>query len=118
MEKTSSGLTQNVAGALAYFLGPVTGILFLLIEKENRFVRFHAMQSTVVFGLVFVANIVLSYIPIINVLWVIVMAPLSLVLLILWLYMMYQAYEGKEFKLPVIGDFADKQLQQLKVGKK
>ena len=62
---TSTGLAPNVAGALAYLLGPITGILFLVIEKENRFVRFHAMQSTVLcvawiivsFGLTFLTAV-------------------------------------------------------------
>ncbi len=58
--KTSSGLDQNLAGALAYLLGPITGILFLVLEKENRFVRFHAMQSTIL-GVGWIAvSIVLS----------------------------------------------------------
>jgi uncharacterized membrane protein len=45
---TSTGLAANVAGLLTYILGPITGVLFLVLEKENRFVRFHAMQSVVV----------------------------------------------------------------------
>jgi len=56
MEKTSTGLQENIAGLLCYVLGWVTGIIFLFIEKENKFVRFHAVQSIVVFG-------VLSIIP-------------------------------------------------------
>ena len=50
MEKTSTGLQENVAGLLCYVLGWVTGLIFILIEKENKFVRFHAMQSIVTFG--------------------------------------------------------------------
>lgn len=115
MEKISSGLSQNVAGALTYFLGPVTGILFLLIEKQNKFVRFHAMQSTILFGGYFVLNWVSWYIPVINAIWGIISIPLSLLVLILWLYLMYQAYQGKEYKLPVVGDFAEKQLGKIKV---
>ncbi|MDP1710595.1 MAG: hypothetical protein Q8L46_01495 [candidate division WWE3 bacterium] len=113
LEKISSGLSQNVAGALTYFLGPVTGILFLLIEKQNKFVRFHAMQSTMLFGGYFVLTWVLWYIPLINVVWGIISIPLSLLVLILWLYLMYQAYEGKEYKLPVVGDFAAQQLGKI-----
>ena len=50
MSDTSSGLTENVAGLLCYVLGWITGVIFLLIESENKFVRYHAMQSIVVFG--------------------------------------------------------------------
>ena len=45
----------KLMGALAYLLGPITGILFLLMEKGNKFVRFHAMQSTILFGGLFVS---------------------------------------------------------------
>jgi len=115
LEKSSSSLPQNVAGALTYFLGFITGILFLLIEKENRFVRFHAMQSTILFGGAFVLSWILGYIPVINVLWFIISIPLGIGLLIVWLYLMYQAYQGVEYKLPVVGEFAAKQLGKLKV---
>ena len=50
MEKTSTGLDENVAGLLCYVLGWVSGLVFILIEQENNFVRFHAMQSIIVFG--------------------------------------------------------------------
>ena len=49
---SSTGLQPNVAGALSYLLGIITGVLFLVIEKENRFVRFHAAQSITAFGVV------------------------------------------------------------------
>ena len=57
--KTSSGMQANVAGLLCYLLGVITGIIFILIEKENKFVRFHAMQSIIVFGGLFVINMIL-----------------------------------------------------------
>ena len=114
MAENSSGLSKNVAGALTYFLGFVTGILFLLIEKEDRFVRFHAMQSTLLFGGYFVINFVMSYIPVVDVLWAIISIPLGLAIFVLWLYLMYQAYQGNEYHLPVVGDFAEEQLGKLK----
>ena len=110
MEKISSGLSQNVAGALAYFLGPVTGILFLLIEKQNKFVRFHAMQSTLTFGGVFVLNIVLGFIPILG--WI-AGTLMSLVSLILWVFLMYEAFNNEEYELPVVGDIARKQMEKV-----
>ncbi|HLD96557.1 MAG TPA: hypothetical protein VI794_02495 [Patescibacteria group bacterium] len=115
MAKTQIGLEENLTGALAYLLGFVSGIFLLLTEKQNKFVRFHAMQSTVLTGGYFVFNFVIGYVPVVNVLWWVISVPLGLVLLILWFYLMYQAYQGVQYKLPVVGDIAEKQLSKLKV---
>ena len=56
-----SGLPENVAGALAYVLGPVTGVLFLVLEKKSKFVRFHAMQSLITFGGLFVIGSTITF---------------------------------------------------------
>ena len=109
-EKGGTGLQSNIAGALAYFLGPVTGILFLLIEKDNKFVRFHAMQSTLTFGGIFVLNIVLGFIPILG--WI-AGSLVSLVSLVLWIFLMYKAFNNEEYELPVIGDLARKQVEKV-----
>ncbi len=111
VKKGGTGLQSNIAGALAYFLGPVTGILFLLIEKENKFVRFHAMQSVLTFGGIFVLNIVLGFIPLLG--WM-AGTLLSLVSLVLWLFLMYQAFQNKEYELPVVGEIARKQVEKIK----
>ena len=115
MEKTNINFNQNIIGAFAYLFGFLTGIFFLLVEKKSKFVRFHAMQSTVLTGGYFVLNFVIGYIPVVNVLWLVISVPLGLALLVLWFYLMYQAYQGKEYKLPVVGDIAEKQLGKLKV---
>ena len=111
---TATGLTQNLAGALAYLLGPVTGILFLVIEKENRFVRFHAMQSTLLSIAWIIVSVVISFFSAVPVLGWIVGILTSLVLglggFILWLFLMWQAFQNREFELPVIGALARKQL--------
>src|ERR671920_532767 len=57
---TATGLPANVAGALAYVLGPITGILFYVLEKDNRFIRFHAAQSIAVSVLMIILSIVLG----------------------------------------------------------
>ena len=62
--KTSTGIQPNVAALLAYLLGVVSGLIFFLIEKENKFVKFHAMQSIIVSGGLFVVSFVLMFIPI------------------------------------------------------
>ena len=109
-KKTSVGLEENIEGALAYLLGFVTGIVFLLIEKESQFVRFHAMQSTVTFIVIFIVNVILGYIPFIG--WAL-NSIVSLVALILWLLGMYKAYKGELYKFPVFGDIAESQLGKL-----
>ncbi|MCK4331215.1 MAG: DUF4870 domain-containing protein [Dehalococcoidia bacterium] len=107
MEKTSIGLEANVAGLLCYVLGWISGLVFLLIEKENKFVRFHAMQSIIVFGVLSVASIVLGWIPVLN----LVIVPLISVLgLVLWIVLMVKAYQGEKYKLPWAGDLAEKQV--------
>ena len=106
--KTSTGMNQNVAGLLCYIAGWVTGLIFFLLEKENRFVRFHAMQSIITFGGLSALSMVLSWIPIVG--WFFLVSVLPLVWLILWILLMIKAYQGEMFKLPVIGDIAEKNI--------
>ena len=103
-ETTSTGFDANVAAALSYLVGFVTGIIFLLVEKDNRFVRFHAMQSTLVFAGIVALDILLQIVPILGALVVVfVVIPLSA---ILWLLLMFKAYQGEEYKLPLVGQMA------------
>lgn len=104
--KTSMGLEPNVAGLLCYVLGWVTGLVFFILEKENKFVRFHAMQSIIVFGALTVVNFVLMFIPIIG--WIIGWL-IWMLALILWIVLMIKAYQGKKYKLPWAGEIAEKQ---------
>jgi len=104
--KTSSGMQPNFAALLSYVLGFVTGLVFFLTEKENRFVRFHAMQA-ICFSLAMMAiSFALMFIPLIG--WVLI--PLVQIgTFVIWIICMVQAYQGKWFRLPVIGDVAAKQ---------
>ncbi|MCF8031127.1 MAG: DUF4870 domain-containing protein [Desulfohalobiaceae bacterium] len=102
--KTALGIDENVEALLCYVLGWLTGILFLFLEQENRFVRFHAMQSLVVFLTLFVLSLVVGLIPIIGTLISILILPVSL---ILWILLMFKAFQGEKYKLPWAGDFAD-----------
>ena len=105
MEKSSTGLEANIAGLLCYVLGWVSGLVFILIEKESKFVRFHAIQSIYVFGILTIALIVFGWIPVLNV----VLVPLIWVLwVILWIILIIKAYQGEKFKLPMVGDWAEK----------
>jgi uncharacterized membrane protein len=106
--KSSTGLDANVAAALTYLVGFITGVVFLAVEKDNRFVRFHAWQSTMVFGALFLIQVVLT----ITVVGWVLMAPLFLVQLVIWVLCMIKAFQGEMFKLPVIGEMAEKQLDK------
>ena len=103
-ERTSTGLDANVAAALSYLVGFVTGIIFLVVEKENRFVRFHALQSTLTFAGIVGIDILLQVVPFLGALLVIfVIMPASAVL---WLLLMFKAYQGEAFELPLVGPIA------------
>ena len=102
---------ENLMGAVSYLLGFVTGIIMLLVEKQSRFVRFHAMQSTMLFGGLFVVNIALGFIPILG--WLVGLI-LSFVAFILWIILMWKAFQGEMYKVPYIGEMAEKQLAKMK----
>ena len=105
MEKTAGGLDENVAAALTYLLGWITGVGFLLVEPSNRLVRFHARQSTIVFGGLSIAWFVAMTIPFIG--WFFAWLIIPYLSVALWLILMYKAYRGQRFKLPFAGDLAD-----------
>jgi len=106
-EKTGMGMEQNVAGLLCYLVGWVTGLVFFLMEKENKFVRFHAMQSIVVFGGLTVVSLIVGIIPVIG--WI-VSWLIGIVALVLWILLMVKAYQNQMYKLPWAGDFAEKHI--------
>ena len=110
----TTGLAPNVAGALSYVLGPITGVLFLVLEKENRFVRFHAAQS-ITTGLVLVAlsialsllSTVLAFVPVLG--WIVALllaVVMGLGSFVLWLLLMWRASQGKEWEVPFAGRLA------------
>ena len=103
--KSSTGMQPNVAALLSYLLGWITGLIFFLIEKENKFVRFNAMQSIVTFAGLGILQIILIFIPIVG--WIL-MPIVGLVSIILWIVLMVNAYQGKTIKLPIAGDIAEK----------
>jgi uncharacterized membrane protein len=122
--KSSTGLDENVASLLAYVFGLVSGLIFFFIEKDSRLVRFHGMQSTLLAGVFwvgemalwivsFVLALILSQIS--GLLGTLVWALISLVEFILfiavligWIMCMIKAYNGQYFKLPILGNFAEK----------
>ncbi len=99
----ATGLKKETAGALAYVLGPITGVIFLVLEKDP-FIRFHAMQSIVVFTGLFVLQWILG-------LTIVLLGLVPLVGIIgfvLWLILIYKAWQGQEWEVPGLGKFARK----------
>ena len=112
VSKSSTGMNENLAALLSYVLGFITGIIFFVIEKESRFVKFHAMQSILVSAALMVLSFVLGFIPFIGWIALILLGPVSFVL---WILLMVKAYKYVWFKLPVVGDIAEKQADAIKL---
>jgi uncharacterized membrane protein len=102
--KSSTGLQTNVAGLLCYLGAWVTGIIFLIIEKEDKTVRFHAIQSIVVFGFINILMIVFLRIPFVN---LFMMPILWIIWVIAWIALMLMTYQGKKTRVPVAANIAD-----------
>ena len=108
---SSEPIAENVAGMLAYFT-IVPAIIFLLIEpyNRNRFVRFHSFQCLFTVGALIVLHILLSFCSyFIPVLMFGVWGLLGLAELALWILLVVKAYQHQMFKLPIVGDMAEKQ---------
>ncbi len=109
-------IQPNLAALLSYLFGAIGGLIFFLMEKKNRYVRFHAMQSILLTAGVIVVDIVLAVldrIPVINFVSACIVSPIfGLGVLALWIFLMVQAFQGKMFKLPVIGDYAERYANQ------
>ena len=115
---TTTGLAPNTAGAVAYVLGPVSGLLLLVLEKQNRFVRFHAAQAVttgvLVVGIAIVLSMITSVLAFIPILGWLVSLLVSLVIglgsFMLWLALMWRAFNGDEWEVPIAGPFARRML--------
>lgn len=118
---SSTGLESNLAGALTYVLGFVTGVVFFLIEREDEFVRWHAAQSIAVFGGLVVLNVVLTVLGVVvglaldgvlgglvGLLLTLVGLALGLASLVAWIGLMVTAYQGKTVRVPVFAGVADR----------
>jgi uncharacterized membrane protein len=122
--KSSTGLDENVASLLAYLFHWVSGLIFFLIEKNSRLVRFHAMQSILLGGVFWIGEIALWILGFIVALilgqisgllgtlaWALIgLVELALLIavLIAWILCMVKAYGNQYFKLPILGNFAEK----------
>lgn len=99
--KTTTGLKRETAAALAYVLGPITGVIFLVLEKDS-FVKFHAMQSIVVFVGLFVIQAVLGF----TIILAILVPLVGVISFVLWLLLIYKAWQGEDWEVPFVGKFA------------
>jgi uncharacterized membrane protein len=100
-KKSTFGLDKNIVAAATYLLGWLTGVVFFIAEKDDKDIRFHALQSIMFFGLI----TILGMVPFIN----LILSPfLILIGLVGWIVLIVKAYQGEKFKLPVIGDYAEK----------
>ena len=104
--KTSSGLQPTHAALFSYVVGVLTGLLFFLMEKENRFVRFHAMQSICFSIGFFVLSLVVGAVPVMGGL---LTGLLNVIGIVVWIILMVKAGQGQWFRLPIVGDVAAKQ---------
>jgi uncharacterized membrane protein len=114
MAKTATGLDENVSGLLCYVGWWISGIVFFVLEHDNKYLRFHALQSIITFGPITVLLILIGsimWIPIIGWLFGIIGFFIFIIALILWIICMIKAYQGEKFKLPWSGDLAEKNLK-------
>jgi uncharacterized membrane protein len=108
-------MDPKLEGLLCYLAWWITGIVFLVVEKQNMEVRFHAWQSIALFGGWTVLDIILSvlraFLPSgIDVLVGLVTTLLGILVFILWILLMIQTYQGKKWVLPIVGPFAEQQV--------
>ncbi len=103
-----TGLKKETSGALAYVLGPITGVVFLILEKDNPFVRFHALQSIVVFVGLFALQWALG----LTVFLLPIVPLIGLVGFILWLVLIYKAWQGEQWGVPFFGKIVNQLLKK------
>jgi uncharacterized membrane protein len=121
--KTSTGLEENIASALCYVVVWITGIVFLLLEKDNKTIRFHALQSILTFLPLTILGWLFGWLGTPSVSWrpgyeyslnpgnqalIYLSWLIWVIMVILWIILIIKAYQGEKFKLPVVGDIAEK----------
>jgi uncharacterized membrane protein len=123
--ESSTGMSANLAGLLCYVGVWVTGIIFVVWEKKSTFVKFHAWQSIMTFGVLTLAHLILSRM-LIDIGWGNLLFPnlglirvglalgwiIGMVMLALWIILMVTAYQGKMWKVPLAGNWAEKQISK------
>ena len=120
--ESSTGLSANVAGLLCYVAGWITGIVFIVLEKRSVFVKFHAWQSIMTFGILTAAHLVLyqmlraiafaTSLPGLTIFAGVLGTIIWIIMVILWIILVIQAGSGKMWKVPWAGDWAEKQISK------
>lgn len=108
--RVSPGARPSRTGWLTYLGGWVTGLIFLLLKREDRFVRFHALQSLIFFGGMSIAMAIFRALPLFGS----IATGLGFVTFICWIVLMVKAARGRYYKLPIIGDYAEKWANSLR----
>jgi uncharacterized membrane protein len=106
--RSSLNISENVAALIAYLFGWISGLIIFLVEKDSRFVRFHALQPLLFFGAMSLILGVLGRIPVIGLVFAIAGGILSFGF---WIIGMVNAYRGQLYRFPIIGDFAARQIR-------
>ena len=101
-ENHTSSIPPGIAGAMTYFFPFIGGLVMLGMEKEDRTVRFHAAQS-IIFWMAAIPWAFLTMLPMIG--WL-----FAVTFLVAWLFLMYEAWIGKEFEIPYLGAIARRQV--------
>ena len=121
--KSSTGLDENLASLLAYVFGWVSGLVFFLIEKDSRLVRFHGMQSILLNVILVIVAVVLgiglsillfilgqisgALSTIVGLVSSLFWLAFSVIILVVWVLCLIKAYQGQMYKLPIIGKYAE-----------
>lgn len=109
---TRLGLEENLEAALSYVLLFVSGIIFYVLEEENSYIRFHALQSIIVFGMLFIVGQITRVfwvLPFIgHLLYMIINVCIGLFAFLLWILLILKAYKGERYKVPFVGPYAEK----------
>ena len=104
-EKSSTGLDPIVAATLAYAFVFISGLFFAVFERNSKYVRFHALQSTILFLGLFILQAFFGMVPLVGWFGAIAITPIAVTL---WIVLMVLAYRGRRFKLPIVGDLAER----------
>lgn len=110
-----TGLAPNIAALLCYICGIITGIIFLVLEKENKEVKFHAWQSIFLGGaalIIYLVLMVVGFIPYIGIIAIVLSIIFYIAYAIVWVIAMVKAYQGEHWLIPVIGNLAEQQVQK------
>ena len=115
-QPSSTGLDPNIAAALAYLAGPLSGLLLLVVERSSAYVRFHAMQSIVVLGGLWLLAAALCLLAVLTVF----ISPTGFAVLlyaawltggvwiVVWIICLVKAFTGQAWKMPIAGAYAER----------